>query len=203
MLFQRPNNEFDQAAEFKELGFQPTATAAWDLSEPPAQMHPKIKQHEAQANQQKSVRWVRRSRPTADLAGATVARLDSEATPVLSARLPWRPIQFDQDEDHPIDFALMAAGAFGGGEHAANRQFGHEGRLAGTVKRIVSALATRPLAQGPCATALAANGAGDQGRLLAACQILHDGDPVEPTIQNSRAMLIPCVLPVSAGHPAR
>ena len=95
MLFQRPNNELDQAVELKELGLQPAATAPRDVSEPPAQMTPEIEQHEAQANQQETVRRVRRGGPAADLASTAVARLDPEAAPVLPTGLARSAVQLD------------------------------------------------------------------------------------------------------------
>src|SRR5712691_3848670 len=170
------NEELCQAGQLQALGVKPAPTATWDLSEKPAQKDPDVQQKEAQRDQHEAVGGILRGRPAADLAGASVARFDAEAAAVLAARLVGRPVQLDENEDHPVSPSFHALGALGGGEHTTNRQFSREGRLASAVEGIPRPITFVPLAQRARAAGLAPDRAGDFGRLALALQILHQRD---------------------------
>src|SRR3990172_3026976 len=161
ITLERTNDELRESAQLQTLGVEPAPTAARDLGEEPAQMNPDVQQKETQGDQHETVGGIVRRRPAAHLPGAPVAAFDAEATAVLSAGLARRPVQVDQNEDHPIGAALQAFGALGRGEYATDREFGREGRVRGAMEGVRRPIALVALAQRARAAGLASDRTGD------------------------------------------
>src|SRR3989304_10283774 len=157
ITLERTNDELRESAQLQTLGVEPAPTAARDLGEEPEQMNPDVQQKETQGDQHETVGGIVRRRPAAHLPGAPVTACDAEATAILSAGLARRPVQVDQNEDHPIGVALQAFGALGGGEHATDRQLGREGSGGGTLEGIRRPIALVPVTQGARAAGLASD----------------------------------------------
>ena len=150
VLLQSLIDKVGKASQFKAFHIQPPLTPSWNLCEEPAQTQAYIQQEKAQPNQQETIRWVARGRPTAHLSCTAIAGFDAEASTIGSSRLAWRQIKVDQDEDHPISAASHTSRTFGGGEHATDCQVSSEGSAVLTLEGMRCQIAFVACAQSPC-----------------------------------------------------
>src|SRR5258708_597541 len=158
-----PNDELGQPRQFQAARIKPTSAAARYLREQPAQIDPNVQQNETDRDEHKAVRGILRRRPATDRARAAVTRFDPEAPAVLAARLTRRPVQMDQNKDHPLAAPLQAFRALGGSEHTTHRELGRKGGLVGAMERVSRSITFVPLAQCARAAGLAPDRAGDNG----------------------------------------
>src|SRR4029453_11563785 len=108
---------------------------------------------------------------------------DPKTPPIAPPRLLRRPIELDQEEEQPLGTPLLAPRAFGRGEDAADGQFRSTRRPISSSEGIARAVAAAPPTQGPCASRLAPNRTGEQGRLPLSLQVGNHGTPSKTLVQ--------------------
>ena len=148
-------------------------------------MDPDVQQKEANGNQHEAVGGIFRSRPAADLARASVARFDAEAAAVSAARLAGRPVQVDENEDHPFGMPFQPFGALGRGEHPAHRQLNREARLVGAVEGV--SRPTPALPSGACNFCSLGTGRGCRRPCPGSCRRFQPAAPGAPTPASARS----------------
>ena len=134
-------------------------------------------------DQHEAISGILGGRPTTGVTGATIAGFNAEAPTVQPARLAGREVQMDQNEDQPLRPAFHSLGAFGCGEHTANRQVGRELPVVLPVERVDRPITLAPAAQGPGASRSASDATRHKRRLTAAGQIVHDDNSIEALVQ--------------------
>lgn len=109
---------------------------------------PHVEQKERERDQHKPVsRFVRRC-PPAHLASAPITALNPKLPAILLAHLLWRPVQPNQDEDHPVGLPRVAASPLRRREDAADGQLDRLSAMLWVREGIGCAITLPSVAQG-------------------------------------------------------
>src|SRR5215469_17860381 len=106
----------------------------------PTQMHPQVEQQKPQADQDKAIGGIGRSRPSQQFVAQSIARLDAEPLPVFLPAAFWRPVQSDHDKQQPLRATLATFSAPRRGEDTADGQLRPELLLLAFIEGVASAI---------------------------------------------------------------
>src|SRR6266496_2663894 len=155
----------------KQGGLQIAPPTPCNLRVTPTQLDPQIEQDKTQGNQKEAIGRILRGRPTQQLVGQAVTRLNPKTLPILTPTRFWRPVQMDANEKQPGRFPLVPPGAARRGIHAAHCQVSGVSLRGAGLERVARTVTGPPAAQRARAALLAANRAGNQSGLLPLLQV--------------------------------
>src|SRR5262245_55315736 len=96
----------DKAHLAKQTSGKGASSSTRYLRIKPTQMHPKIKKQKSQADQQKTIGRIGRSRPAQQFIAQPIARLNAKPLPVSLPTLFRRPVQSNHYEQQPLGATL-------------------------------------------------------------------------------------------------
>src|SRR5574341_1448179 len=166
-LLNGTNEKTNKAMKTETVRVNTSRAAPGGTGKLPTEKDSGIDQYQANAEQEKAQGRSERGGQSPHTAQETIAALDAEAPTVLVVNLIRRPIQMDHDKQHPLAAPLRGLVRDKRGDH---RQVSRRAIGEGIGGQVAAASCT----QAASAFVFAANGASDEGGLLAGGQITDD-----------------------------